>query len=168
MIAGNFLSRISMSICPLIFACEAETYAIPTPQFKLGERVPLVTSPIRSPLRSGKGVCPWIESRVGDGRACGLAGEQLIDRQRTGGKAIGGRNGHQPQEKCQNGHASHSRDYGAVAPWWTRKTMAAAMTATITARPSAECSMSSSGGTCVCGLRPWIIAGTSGLFLMKV
>jgi len=48
MVAGNFCPRISMSIWAPIFARAVETYAIPTPQFKLGEIVPLVTSPIRS------------------------------------------------------------------------------------------------------------------------
>ena len=40
-----------MSISVPIFACADDTYAMPMPQFKLGESVPLVTSPMRSPLR---------------------------------------------------------------------------------------------------------------------
>ena len=47
-----FAPRISISISVPIFACADETYAMPMPQFKLGESVPLVTSPIRSPLRN--------------------------------------------------------------------------------------------------------------------
>src|SRR5206468_11479115 len=48
MIAGNLCPRISMAISAPIFACAVETYAMPMPQFKLGESVPLVTSPMRS------------------------------------------------------------------------------------------------------------------------
>ena len=42
-----------MSISAPIFACADDTYAMPMPQFKLGESVPLVTSPMRSPSEHG-------------------------------------------------------------------------------------------------------------------
>ena len=53
-----------MSISAPIFACADDTYAMPMPQFKLGESVPLVTSPMRSPRVHSCNLKPFDTSEV--------------------------------------------------------------------------------------------------------